>query len=150
MGERIHYRHGSSRCGVRARILYLGEILFTSTIPPVEVSERANNHRLVHAVRRDVHLLLVSTSLFPAINTKASNILKPENQYVEQLFQLVPTSGQQTRHHNSQLRAQRFLPDLFHFQPYLRPVSTPPHTTHMAPIQNLTNLSPPQSNTLDR
>lgn len=96
MGERIHHRHGSSRCGVRARILHLGAILFTSTIPPVEVSERANNDRLVHAVRRDVHLLLVGASLFPAVTTKARSILKPEKQYVEQLLQLVPTSRQQT------------------------------------------------------
>lgn len=86
MGERIHHRHGSSRCGVRARILHLGAILFTSTVPPVEVSERANDDRIVHAVRRDVHLLLVSTSLFPAISIKASNILKPKTQYVEQLL----------------------------------------------------------------
>lgn len=128
---------------MRARILHLGAILFTSAIPPVEVSERANNDRLVHAVRRDVYLLLVSASLFPAITTKASNILKPEKQYMEQLLQLVPTSRQQTRHHNSQLRAQRFLPDLFHLQSYLRPVSTPHHTKH-ASYTKSNNTPPPR------
>lgn len=67
MGDWIHHRDGSPGGSVRARILHMGALLFTSTIPPVEVSERANNDRLMYAVRRDVHLLLVKASLFSAV-----------------------------------------------------------------------------------
>jgi hypothetical protein len=71
MGDRIHHRDGSPRRSMHSRILYLGAIR-TGAIPSVEVFETANNDRLMHAVRRDVHLRLVSTSLFQPLPSKVA------------------------------------------------------------------------------
>lgn len=93
MGDGIHHRHGSARRSVRACILHLGAILFTGTIPPVEVPERANNDRFVHAVRRDVHLLLVSASLFSSCYQSQQHTNTPEtstwNSYFGSYLQVV-------------------------------------------------------------
>ena len=62
MGDRVHHRNGSPRRSMHSRLLPLGAIR-TGAVPSVEVSETANNDRLMHAVRRDVHLRLVSTNL---------------------------------------------------------------------------------------
>jgi hypothetical protein len=114
----------------------------------VEVSETANNDRLMHAVRRHVHLRLVSTSLFQPLPPKAAKA-NTGIQCLEQLLQLVPASRKQTRHHVSQLRAQRFLPDLLHLQPYLWPVSTPQPPRYSSSPKSNTH-SPRQSNQMDR
>lgn len=73
MGDGVHHRNGSHWRSMHSRILRLGAVR-TGAIPSVEISETANNDRLMHAVPRDVHLHLVSISLFQPLPLKAAKI----------------------------------------------------------------------------
>lgn len=60
MGLGLYHRNGSTGSVLYPGILHLGAILLTSAVLALEVSQRADNHRLMHAIRRDVPVHLVS------------------------------------------------------------------------------------------
>lgn len=120
MGLGLYHRNGSIGSVLYPSILLLGTILLTSAIFALEISQGADNHRLMHAVRRDVPVHLVS-ALTPLSLPSANTI-----QLLEQLLQLISAGCAPTRHRHRQLRPQHVLPHFFHFQPDIRRVSALP------------------------
>lgn len=117
MGLGLYHRNGSIGSVLYPRILHLGTILLTSPVFALEISQGADNYRLMLVIRRDVSVHLVS-ALTPLSSPSTNKF-----QLLEQLLQLVLAGRAPTRYRHRQLRPQHVLPHFFHFQPDIRRVS---------------------------
>jgi hypothetical protein len=94
----------------------------------MEVSKGTNHDWLMHAIRSDVPLRLVSSPAMPCRNSTNTP------QRLEQLLQFLPPSCAPARHHDSWLRSQLLLLDLLHLQPNIWRVSLSSNSFFQTPL----------------